>query len=456
MAHRRLASGLPALAGLALACHAAADTVPPAGMLVETVPNSYCFVSAPTCDTGPEIVVTSQGVPVIVGKNHPNSAGLFTRGPTGWSCDEFAYGSDTAPYEQHLAIGPDDGIHAAWGQSLYQRIYHAARRATWDEYDGVIAFGAQIQAAVDGAGHPALVYGSPLTYGIKAESGWGFEPVATEGMQAGRSLAFDSLLRPWISYGDAVAHDLLMTHKDAGAWIPELVDSAGDVGNENSLALDAQDRPHIVYWDATNARLKYARLDGSQWQIEAIPTGADTPGPHASLQLDASGDVHVVYYNATRGDLEYAVRRSGRWYGAALDTLGDVGQVPSLFIDGTGQLHVAYADRANQRIKYARRYLAVDVGSGRPRAGASLGVPAPNPVRGGIAAFSLRFEDTGAAALRVYDLRGRLVASRSLGDLPGGEHRLRWDTGIRAPGLYFVRLETPAGVTPARRWVVAP
>jgi hypothetical protein len=325
---------------------------------------------------------------------------------------------------------------------------------------GTISFGEHPRVAVSAAGVAGVAFdsiaGPALSFGTGSETEWTFDTVEPTGAFSGRSPAFDGQGEPWISYGDQLLGDLKLAHRTAGVWSTEIVDSDGDVGATSCLAMDADDRPHVVYWDATNTRLKYAHQDGAAWQMETIPTGADVPGPQASLRLDASGTPHVAYYDATRGDLEYAVRRSGQWHFATLDSLGDVGFEPSLFIDGGGQVHVAYGDRTNHRVKYARRFLAVDVAGGRPRAGNSLGAPLPNPSPAGLATFALRLDGVGAAALRVYDPRGRLVAGRSLTGLAPGENRVRWDTGIRTPGLYFVRLETPAGATPARRWVVAP
>jgi PKD repeat protein len=79
--------------------------------------------------------------------------------------------------------------------------------------------------------------------------------------------------------------------------------------------------------------------------------------------------------------------------------------------------------------------------------------PAPNPLRGGT---SLRFELSEFADVRVtvYDVQGRSIWSASRIALEAGPHAVAWDGRDRhrkpmASGVYFLRLETSAGV---ERW----
>jgi hypothetical protein len=83
-----------------------------------------------------------------------------------------------------------------------------------------------------------------------------------------------------------------------------------------------------------------------------------------------------------------------------------------------------------------------------PHAVDFLAAPSPNPSRGSTAIrFGLARE--GAVSLELYDLAGRRVRVLASGVLPAGEQTRVWDgrdgDGNRVrPGVYFVRLVTPA------------
>lgn len=89
----------------------------------------------------------------------------------------------------------------------------------------------------------------------------------------------------------------------------------------------------------------------------------------------------------------------------------------------------------------------------------ALHEPTPQPVRGGA---TLRFDlaEPGRAALRLYDISGRLLMLLQEGEFAAGSHLYTWSgAGIDGrplpAGIYFCRLETN-GRTFARRLVVAP
>ena len=88
----------------------------------------------------------------------------------------------------------------------------------------------------------------------------------------------------------------------------------------------------------------------------------------------------------------------------------------------------------------------------------TLSFPAPNPTAG---AVRIEFELSRQSRVRllVHDLEGRELARLVDGEQDAGPHLLLWDgkgrTGPLLAGLYFLRLETPAG-TLTRRVVVTP
>jgi endonuclease/exonuclease/phosphatase family metal-dependent hydrolase len=81
-----------------------------------------------------------------------------------------------------------------------------------------------------------------------------------------------------------------------------------------------------------------------------------------------------------------------------------------------------------------------------------LGPVYPNPFN---AIINIRVEVVAAVKVRltVCDLRGRVVTTLVSGVVTPGSHRYRWDAARIGTGIYFIRLESPAGVQ-ARKVVV--
>jgi hypothetical protein len=132
------------------------------------------------------------------------------------------------------------------------------------------------------------------------------------------------------------------------------VDAAGTVGWDTSLELDATGRPHISFYDFTSGDLKYARWDGTRWNIQAVDTMNDV-GEYTSLALDAAGNPHISYFNVTNGNLKYARWDGAKWTISTADVSSRVGRFNSLVLDGQGNPHISYQDLGNRDLKYARR-----------------------------------------------------------------------------------------------------
>ncbi|RPI53225.1 MAG: hypothetical protein EHM56_07480, partial [Chloroflexi bacterium] len=130
-----------------------------------------------------------------------------------------------------------------------------------------------------------------------------------------------------------------------------------DGGVEPSLALDAEGRPHVAYGGNLAGTyeygLKYARHDGSAWQIEMVDDSV-SPGWHNSLALDSLGNPHIAYHDPGEA-LMYAHYYSGSWHIQAVESGADLGEKASLALDSANLPHIAYWDYTNHRIRYARR-----------------------------------------------------------------------------------------------------
>ena len=76
--------------------------------------------------------------------------------------------------------------------------------------------------------------------------------------------------------------------------------------------------------------------------------------------------------------------------------------------------------------------------------GVSLGKHAPNPVRTQ-AWFSFTLREPTVVRLSVHDVLGRRIAVPADGRYDAGTHQVAFDAGGLIPGLYYYRLESPAG-----------
>ncbi len=116
-------------------------------------------------------------------------------------------------------------------------------------------------------------------------------------------------------------------------------------------------------------------------------------------------------------------------------------------------LHVATADAALTPGLVAARVNEIEAISGAPAPPAlprtsSLGLPGPNPARGGIAfRLAIGTDDAGTAArVVVLDVAGRRVRTLLDAPLVAGEHPLTWDLRDEhgrevRPGMYFLRAD---------------
>ena len=182
------------------------------------------------------------------------------------------------------------------------------------------------------------------------------DPSTTVDVGAFSSLALDSNGYPHISYFDITNLDLKYARWNGSSWQIETVDSAGEVGTYTSLELDSSGYPRISYYDDTNCTLKYARWDGDVWRIETVDSVEDI-GFGTSLALDDLGYPHISYVFRMDEDLKYAFWDGSRWRIETVDSEGRVGSFNSLELDSSNYPHISYCDNIEFKIshlKYAR------------------------------------------------------------------------------------------------------
>ena len=221
------------------------------------------------------------------------------------------------------------------------------------------------------------------------------------------SVAVDSTGRVHISYYDAGNGDLKHAVNDAGIWVIETVDNTGDVGWYSSLAIDSAGKLHIGYYDLTNGNLKYVVTNAAgSWATPVIVDGTvGNRGKYLSLALDSSDNAHISYYDLENGNLKYATSYSpgppppagtpASWSIQTVDSTGDIGWDTSIAIDSGGKAHISYYDAGNMELKYATN-------------ASGLWVPVTVDSEGDVGLdTSLAVDPTGMVHISYYDFDNR-------------------------------------------------
>jgi len=169
------------------------------------------------------------------------------------------------------------------------------------------------------------------------------------------SIAVDSEGNPHISYTEHIAYGnrpLKYAKWNGSYWdISTVYDHVGDVGGYTSIAIDEQDNPHISFYG--QIMLKYAHWDGSTWQVETVDSSPDEAiGLYSSIALDSEGNPHFSYLSTWTLDpwnLKYAYWDGSDWQIQILDTFDgwmyDVNN--SLVLDSDDNPHIAYNNGYN-------------------------------------------------------------------------------------------------------------
>lgn len=123
----------------------------------------------------------------------------------------------------------------------------------------------------------------------------------------------------------------------------EVVDDKPYRGGNATMVFDSQERPHILYYAADLLGLNYARFDGSEWQIETVPTADLHDLLWPWLVIDSSDNLHLVY-NENGTGVVYGRYDQISWAFEVVDTVGAVpiGR-PSIALDSSDLPHLTYA-----------------------------------------------------------------------------------------------------------------
>ena len=97
-------------------------------------------------------------------------------------------------------------------------------------------------------------------------------------------------------------------------------------------------------------------INNNIFAVESIDPAItiNEPGNNFTISTSSNGIDHILYYDPIKKDLIYTYWNGYDWHNFTLDSEGDVGMYPSLFIDKDDILHASYFDATNNKIKYAK------------------------------------------------------------------------------------------------------
>lgn len=194
----------------------------------------------------------------------------------------------------------------------------------------------------------------PGTYGVTVD-GTLFVTPGQNGSANG--IAYDASGTLHFAWYDDVSQSLKYATRDSGGiWSTiAVVDSGAGSGQYVNLSLDSEGQAGVAYYDASNADLKYARFNGTSWDVQTVDSKF-TVGYYPSLKYDLADRPVITYYAKTGGDLKIAFFNGANWNISLIDSSGDVGRYSSLMLHpGTGRWAVAYEDDSNGAFKYAEQ-----------------------------------------------------------------------------------------------------
>jgi uncharacterized repeat protein (TIGR01451 family) len=327
----------------------------------------------PTVGSGATLALDADGNAHIAYAAH-NSLRYAHQTPSGWITQTVETGDDYDTVGEYNSIAVDSAgrPHIAFSRTRYS--YDSLRYARWDGsnwqienvpiyIEGEIADVAEVSLALDSNDYPHISFYNidsflqRLMYAEWDGGNWQVEFVEVVG-GGGRynSLALDSAGQPTISYiteygypGGAVK----LAHWNGDEWEFQIV---GPGSANTSLALDSADRPQVAYiYYSDGAELRFARWDGSDWQVETL----DTDGlSGVSLALDAADQAYISYLSdAQDGTLSYLHGSTGAWQGGVVDYGGslNMGWFNALALDAAGNTHISYFDISHGALKYAQQ-----------------------------------------------------------------------------------------------------
>ena len=204
-----------------------------------------------------------------------------------------------------------------------------------------------------------------LCDGEEVNGAWMIDVVDSKG-RVGQfiSLALDSKDNVHISYIDDTHHRLKYATNISGSWVTEDVNKNENSNYYTSIAIDALDKVHIAYLKENsrgstkgdNLILKYATKTGEIWRTEEVDPKVGQK-KYTSLALDSQGKAHIAYFGEEFGRLYYATNVTGKWIFKSIGDEKIVGKFSSIAIDSRDRVHIVYCQLKNNKDSGAINYV---------------------------------------------------------------------------------------------------
>jgi hypothetical protein len=260
-----------------------------------------------------------------------------------------------------MKIDSNDHIHIAYYDDYWKDLKYAYFDGSdWliEPVDHVGNVGKYCSLALDSNNRPHISYFDETNYYLKYAwwNGINWSIATVDNLSGGyTSIAVDSANDPHISYFEYDYGKLKYAYWNGYTWSTQIVDDpitgSGTVGNGSSIALDSSNRPQIAYRSTVPDQLKFAKWNGTVWNIEVVD---DLPVLDPSLVIDDYDVPFISYYDVGSANLKYAVWTISLWYKETVDASLNVGRYSSIALDSIGVPHISYYDLYWQDLKYAK------------------------------------------------------------------------------------------------------
>jgi len=242
---------------------------------------------------------------------------------------------------------------------VFMKLGHGTTLTTVDSAGDVGEF---TSLQLDSAGHPVISYYDEINGDLKLAvcstptcSASNIMTIVDAPGNVGEfsSLQLNSAGNPVISYYDGTNGDLkLAVCKDPSCTANTTlttIDSSDNVGKFTSLKLNSAGHPVISYYDVTNGYLKVAICQDPTCSVNNTITTVDTAGDvgeYNSLQLRSDGHPVISYYDTMNGDLKLVACGNPTCSASnvitTIDTNGRVGLYTSLQLDNNSNPVISY------------------------------------------------------------------------------------------------------------------